>query len=1190
MINSEQFLFKVKNGFKKIFTKENVQELKNCENFESFCTKLTGQITAAIVSEVHTRNQYTYFIDNFIQATKYCFPDITKRTSFKIDDSILGLKDFEVTDDVSISQQTVSQEFFKKVVSGLELELDEKETFEIRTKFEFFLDKIFDESISKEQRNIEEIESKTKLFSNYLKDVVDFTKDKLSKEEFSISQYYVEPTLKLMPKHTWILRSDSTVNEGKDFVLENFVNGDKKNILIVAGSFGMGKSSLCKKWASDYAVNFMNTKKITPPFIPILIELHKNGLEYSNIRGRDETISSFLGSLYIGKESEKRKILLLIDIQQDYEGTLTNLMSELKTYEKYVNLKAVIFSRLEYSYFEDVLDDYVRLQYFSESQIDTFFDKDHYHIPELNYKALKEYNLEHEDICKPLFCWMIAQLYKKHGKLAHFNPSWTPEMRKTALYFEFIYGLNSGKVGPSVGTEKNIRLEKKVLQEIAAIRQRSTERINAAKITKIIQQQRKQNRLEYEEVEPPHIDDVEKNEDVEKSIEYILKSYFLQTESESERIDFIHPSFKDYLLAEYIMEKIRQNKSYLLNFPIPNHDCIDFIYGWCQLFTDEQTTDYLNKKFIEFRIRRKNLKDFTDVGEKTETVQDIRSFLPEKCIREINRNTFLIPRYSGRTTNEMASLSYEDSAFIWLHKWISLIMLNGLPGERRKNASMEKLLKTSSHLVPPFYKKLRNFDFKNADLSGVDFSGADVTGADFTNADLKGANFSNAYLLETVFIDANLSNTNFTNAKVLKTNFEGADLSNSDFGGAKISHGIFIDCILSQVNFSGSKFIEDDSLPTLGNNINNIPRSSADFSGSFILHCNLDNTKLDEVSFNGALLLSSDLSSAKLQNTKFHDTAIVNVEFYNSNLSNAEFIETTIEKVSFEKAILNNAEFKTVSSDNSKDQDEISTAKIKDFRDIDEEIKQHNWKIDEILQIPHVRFAAIINSSRQPIHGKHKQDVEELLSYKDKTILIHVVSVNRLLRRDAEPTLGDFQYVVTRFEKLQLITIKQGKFTYVVTTETDVDYKLILNKILDKEEHVIDVQKIEDEKKMWEEKITESYQLREKLNLSESVYYALLFNKKNGNAKILSDKKRAEFEKRIEFMTNDKDHMWRRWRSRFKFEEKIGKPLWVIMGYENYLTFSYLIGEEDILKLVLNDDDSVKDIIKSIKNLETIDH
>ena len=80
----------------------------------------------------------------------------------------------------------------------------------------------------------------------------------------------------------------------------------------------------------------------------------------------------------------------------------------------------------------------------------------------MNYEKLKGYGLNHEDICKPLFCWMIAQLYSKNNglNLAFLN-DWNSEMRKTALYFEFIYGLSWGRIEPQIG-HSNARLEKKI--------------------------------------------------------------------------------------------------------------------------------------------------------------------------------------------------------------------------------------------------------------------------------------------------------------------------------------------------------------------------------------------------------------------------------------------------------------------------------------------------------------------------------------------------------------------------------------------------------------------------------------------------------------------------------------------------------------------------------------------------------
>jgi len=52
-------------------------------------------------------------------------------------------------------------------------------------------------------------------------------------------------------------------------------------------------------------------------------------------------------------------------------------------------------------------------------------------------------------------------------------------------------------------------------------------------------------------------------------------------------IDFVHSSFKEYLLAEYYIESLLEKKTYRLNARIPSKDTIDFLNGIIALLQEE---------------------------------------------------------------------------------------------------------------------------------------------------------------------------------------------------------------------------------------------------------------------------------------------------------------------------------------------------------------------------------------------------------------------------------------------------------------------------------------------------------------------------------------------------------------------------------------------------------------------------
>ena len=63
----------------------------------------------------------------------------------------------------------------------------------------------------------------------------------------------------------------------------------------------------------------------------------------------------------------------------------------------------------------------------------------------------------------------------------------------------------------------------------------------------------------------------------------ILTSYFYISPTEDELIDFVHNTFKEYLLAEYYIESLFERKPYRLNARMPSRETIDFLDGLLDL-------------------------------------------------------------------------------------------------------------------------------------------------------------------------------------------------------------------------------------------------------------------------------------------------------------------------------------------------------------------------------------------------------------------------------------------------------------------------------------------------------------------------------------------------------------------------------------------------------------------------------
>jgi hypothetical protein len=78
---------------------------------------------------------------------------------------------------------------------------------------------------------------------------------------------------------------------------------------------------------------------------------------------------------------------------------------------------------------------------------------------------------------------------------------------------------------------------------------------------------------------------------LQDALEPIISSYFYLTSPEPRaRIDFIHSSFKEYLLAEYYIESLLLDKPYRLNVGMPSSETMTFLNRLLEfLFNDDDS-------------------------------------------------------------------------------------------------------------------------------------------------------------------------------------------------------------------------------------------------------------------------------------------------------------------------------------------------------------------------------------------------------------------------------------------------------------------------------------------------------------------------------------------------------------------------------------------------------------------------
>jgi hypothetical protein len=180
----------------------------------------------------------------------------------------------------------------------------------------------------------------------------------------------------------------------------------------------------------------------------------------------------------------------------------------------------------------------------SHNVLDRFFEN--YGIPVIKTETLKQYGLREQEISKPLFCWIFAITYQKNS-LGRVQENQSNLMSRSMLYVNFIHSIILGR--HRYISRDLFDYEKWILCKIAALKMlygdALTENDIHNALGKFLKDELNKRLREF-------LLESDKRRDL--ILHPILTSYFhlIPTgKAASPTVDFIHESFKEYLLAEY---------------------------------------------------------------------------------------------------------------------------------------------------------------------------------------------------------------------------------------------------------------------------------------------------------------------------------------------------------------------------------------------------------------------------------------------------------------------------------------------------------------------------------------------------------------------------------------------------------------------------------------------------------------
>jgi uncharacterized protein YjbI with pentapeptide repeats len=689
------------------------------------------------------------------------------------------------------------------------------------------------------------------------------------------------------------------VKEIRTAIRELILNSDRDQSddpppIVIAGSFGIGKTSAMKMLSADYATEYLNSDSdsLSFPYIPILVSLEKekenNGKEFSDL---DRTLNKIAPA---GNEPAKnRRILILFDSLEKYNITSVKIgdkIEELRRDKGFRNVRAIITMNLNQQLLSDQnikVKSYTRMLPFNSEQLDKFFEK--YEVKEgehlLTHERAIELDLPVQEMFRPLFAWIFSyQETSEDSRVKIVKKKWTSKMKKAWMYYIFFHRMIAG-IPMEWHTDNDIEkrneqylYEKYLLRAVAALKQIHD--------------------LPHEK--PIPVQDVEKEiksfaiPDVDFDIDKVKKSYFLSVHHKGmeKMINFVHESFSDYLLAEYyiwtilIDKKLKLNKDLRLNIGFPNRETIDFLEGILDILNedDEDVENYISstQTFVKGLLTSFRFSEELSVA-KEELITFTSNLIKKRHIIFYKSDDNPDKNQSSEGMWMKVDSNDENYKLFWIHRWICLYILNKLiPKEGLRvrinddedlKERLATLIRYSGNLVPGYIKNLRY-----TDLSGADLRKANLFRADLSHANLRKANL----------FRADLSGANLKYADLSE-----ADLTDVNMSDAKLFHAKLPSCVLSRANLSDSNFEEADL-------------SNAKLSYAILSYANLSKSKL----------LDANLSYANFSDANLTSAIISDADLSYANFSDATLTDATIEGCKkFENLVCYNANFNGVTMD-----------------------------------------------------------------------------------------------------------------------------------------------------------------------------------------------------------------------------------------------------------------------------------
>jgi len=102
---------------------------------------------------------------------------------------------------------------------------------------------------------------------------------------------------------------------------------------------------------------------------------------------------------------------------------------------------------------------------------------------------------------------------------------------------------------------------------------------------------------------------------------------------------------------------------------------------------------------------------------------------------------------------------------------------------------------------------------------------------------------------------------------------------------------------------------------------------------------------------------------------------------------------------------------------------------------------------NKILELPDIRFVGVLDKMGNKIAGGFKQGVTSYLQDKDNRMMYVQLTLEYLMRKDFDESLGPIDYIASRRGKVTMISIPTRDFLVLISAQRNINVEETIMKV-----------------------------------------------------------------------------------------------------------------------------------------------